>query len=205
MTDITDTLAPTSDQLDAIDLHHSGPRTFTVERVVVNKSDQPVNIHLAEFPRVWRPGKNMRRVLADCWGVDSATWAGGRVTLYADMAVKFGNETPGGTRISHISGIDSVRKVPIILTRGKTALYPVKPLVEATPAAPPAPVAHLAAVEAAFTAAGIDQGRWLTYAATVLGRTVTAPTDLTEDDAHAVVAALQAELDRRDTAPTGGE
>jgi hypothetical protein len=29
--------------------------------------------------------------------------------------------------------------------------------------------------------------------------------DLTEDDAHAVIAALQAELDRRDTAQTGGE
>ena len=41
MTDITDTLAPTSDQLDAVDLL-TGPRTFTVERVVVNKSDQPV-------------------------------------------------------------------------------------------------------------------------------------------------------------------
>ena len=29
--------------------------------------------------------------------------------------------------------------------------------------------------------------------------------DLTEDDAHAVIAALQAEIDRRDTAQTGGE
>lgn len=153
MTDITDTLAPNSDQLDAIDLHHSGPRTFTVERVVVNKSDQPVNVHLVEFPRVWRPGKNMRRVLADCWGVDSSAWVGGRVTLYADMAVKFGNETPGGTRISHLSGIDSVRKVPIILTRGKTALYPVQPLVEA-----PAPVAPtLADVNASTDRAQLRQ------------------------------------------------
>ena len=37
----------------------------------------------------------------------------------------------------------------------------------------------------------------------VLGREVTSRADLTEDDAHAVIAALQAELDRRDT--TGGE
>lgn len=131
MADITDTLAPNSDQLDAIDLHHSGPRTFTVERVVVNKSDQPVSITLLEFPRVWRPSKNMRRVLAECWGVDSSAWIGGRFTLYADMTVKFGNETPGGTRISHISGIEKVRKVPIILTRGKTALYAVEPLPDA--------------------------------------------------------------------------
>ena len=135
MADITETLAPKSDQLDAIDLHHSGPQTFTVERVVVNKSDQPVSITLREFPRVWRPSKNMRRVLADCWGVDSAAWTGGRFTLYADMSVKFGNETPGGIRISHISGIERARKVPIILTRGKSALYAVEPLPD-VPAAP---------------------------------------------------------------------
>ncbi len=39
----------------------------------------------------------------------------------------------------------------------------------------------------------------------VLGRKVTSRADLSEDDAHAVVAALQAELDRRDAAQTGGE
>ena len=39
----------------------------------------------------------------------------------------------------------------------------------------------------------------------VLGREVTSRADLSEDDAHAVIAALQAELDRRDTAQTGGE
>jgi len=39
----------------------------------------------------------------------------------------------------------------------------------------------------------------------VLGREVTSRADLTEDDAHAVIAALQAELDRRDAAQTGGE
>jgi len=39
----------------------------------------------------------------------------------------------------------------------------------------------------------------------VLGREITSRADLTEEDAHAVIAALQAELDRRDTAQTGGE
>ena len=64
-------------------------------------------------------------------------WVNDFVTLYADMTVKFGNETPGGTRISHLSGIDGRRKVPIILTRGKTALYTVDPLPDAP--APPTP------------------------------------------------------------------
>lgn len=39
----------------------------------------------------------------------------------------------------------------------------------------------------------------------VLGREITSRADLSEDDAHAVIAALQAELDRRDAAQTGGE
>ena len=61
--DITATLAPKSDQLDAIDLV-GGPRIFTVTDVTAGNPEQPVNVHLAEFDRVWRPGKSMRRVLA---------------------------------------------------------------------------------------------------------------------------------------------
>lgn len=128
MSDITETLAPNSDQIDAIDLHHSGPRTFTVERVVVNKSDQPVNIHLLEIDRVYRPSKNMRRALAECWGPDSAQWTDHRMTLYCDPEVTFGRDKTGGVRISHLSHITSVQKVPIIVSRGKTGLWPVKPL-----------------------------------------------------------------------------
>src|SRR3546814_4361366 len=77
MTDISDTLAPNSDQLDAVDLRGRAPQVFAVTRVDVRPSaEQPVSVHLAEFPRVWRPGKSMRRVLAFCWGSDSAHWTG---------------------------------------------------------------------------------------------------------------------------------
>lgn len=135
MSDITHTLAPNSDQIDAIDLHHSGPRTFTVQRVVVNKSDQPVNIHLHEIDRVYRPSKNMRRVLADAWGIDSAEWAEHSLTLYCDPEVMFGRDKTGGVRISHVSHIDGPVNVPIIVSRGKSAVWTVKPLA-AKPAAP---------------------------------------------------------------------
>lgn len=131
MTDITDTLAPNSDQIDAIDLHHSGPRTFTVQRVVVNKSDQPVSIHLREIDRVYRPSKNMRRVLAECWGLDSAQWADHAFTLYCDPEVMFGRDKTGGVRISHVSHIDTAMKVPVIVSRGKSGLWTVKPLESA--------------------------------------------------------------------------
>lgn len=143
MTDVTDTLAPNSDQIDAIDLHHSGPRTFTVERTVVSKADQPISIHVRELDRVYRPSKNMRRVLADCWGLDSAQWVAHRFTLYNDPEVTFGRDKTGGVRISHVSHIDGPRKVPIILTRGKSGLWTVDPIPQAAPAqaAPPLNIA----------------------------------------------------------------
>lgn len=136
--DITDTLAPKSDQLDAVDLL-GGPRTFTIAEVTKGNDEQPVQVRLAEFPRVWRPGKSMRRVLAACWGPQAEAWTGRRVTLYCDPAVKFGGEAVGGTRISHLSHIDKAAKIPLLVTKGRSAIFTVQPLVEAAPAAPEPP------------------------------------------------------------------
>ena len=131
--DISETLAPNSDQLDAIDLV-AGPRTFTITRVSKGDAEQPVNIHLAEFPRVWRPGKSMRRVLAGCWGTDASGWAGRRVTLYCDPDVMFGKDKVGGTRISHLSHIDKPKSIPLLVSRGKSATFKVQPLPDLSPA-----------------------------------------------------------------------
>lgn len=132
MPDISETLAPKSDQLDNIDLRGSDPRVFTVTRVDVKAgADQPVTVHLAEFPRPWKPGKNMRRVLAGCWGRESDNWVGKRVELFSDERVKFGNDTPGGTRISRLSGIDGPKSVPVMLSQGKAGNYKVDPLPDA--------------------------------------------------------------------------
>jgi hypothetical protein len=128
--DISDTLAPKSDQLDAVDLL-GGPQTFTISDVSKGNAEQPVNVHLAEFPRVWRPGKSMRRVLAACWGTDASQWIGRRVTLYCDEAVTFGNDVTGGTRISHLSHIGQTKKIPLLVKRGKSATFVVEPLPDA--------------------------------------------------------------------------
>lgn len=136
--DMTESIAPKSDQLDAVDLL-SGPRTFTIEKVSEHNSEQPFNFHLAEFPRVWRPGKSMRRVIVAAWGPDATKYAGQRVTLFCDGSVQFGGDVVGGTRISHMSGIDKPLKVPLLVKRGKSALFTVQPLPDApkpTPAAP---------------------------------------------------------------------
>jgi hypothetical protein len=128
--DMTESLAPKSDQLDAIDLI-TGPRTFTIESVSKGNPDQPFNFHLAEFPRVWRPGKSMRRVIVAAWGGKTSAYVGQRVTLYCDPSVQFGGDTVGGTRISHMSGIDKPLKVPLLIKRGKSAMFTVQPLKDA--------------------------------------------------------------------------
>lgn len=129
---IEDSLAPKSDQLDAIELV-GNPRTFTITDVTKGNAEQPVNVHLAEFPRVWRPGKSMRRVLAACWGVEASEWVGRRVTLYCDETVTFGNDVTGGTRISHLSNLDGPKKIPLLVKRGKSATFTVQPLPELSP------------------------------------------------------------------------
>lgn len=134
--DITDTLAPKSDQLDAIELA-TGPRVFTVESVDVKKdAEQPVSIHLREFPRPWRPSKNMRRVLAFCWGEKSALWTGRRMKLFLDPEVTFGKDKPGGTRIAALSHIDGPKSVPLLISQGRSAIYTVDVLT--APAEPTA-------------------------------------------------------------------
>lgn len=138
--DISDTLAPTSDQLDAVDLL-SGPRTFTIERASKGNAEQPVQIHLAEFPRPWRPGKSMRRVLVAAWGPDASTYTGRRVTLYCDPEVKFGGDKVGGIRISHMSDLTGGEplSVPLLVSRGKSAMFTVEPIAGQPAASSAAP------------------------------------------------------------------
>lgn len=134
--DISGTIAPDSPQLDAVDLT-SGPQTFTIERTTKGAADQPVNIHLSEFPRPWRPGLSMRRVLVALWGGETDAYVGRRLTLFCDPTVEFGGQAVGGIRVSHMSHIDGPKKVPLLVSRGKSAMYRVDPLNEAAP--PPAP------------------------------------------------------------------
>lgn len=132
MPDVSETLTPNSNQLDNIDLRGGEPRIFTVTGVDVRPgTEQPVSVHLAEFDRPWKPGKNMRRVLAFCWGRESDGWVGKRVELYADEKVKFGNETPGGTRISRLSHIDGPKAAPVLVSQGRAGTFKVDPLPDA--------------------------------------------------------------------------
>ena len=128
--DIGDTILAKSDQVNAVDL--AVPVTVTVEGVDVVGGDQPVNIHLREFPgKAYRPSKSMRRVLVKLWGPRSADYAGRRLTIYNDPTVTWAGKAVGGIRISHASHIDKPVTMSLALAKGKLAPFTVQPLPDA--------------------------------------------------------------------------
>ena len=135
--DISATLVSKSDQLDNIDLL-SGPRDFTITAVSKGPDDQPLNITLAEYPRPWRPGLTMRRLLAAMWGMEGDAYIGRKVRLYRDPEVRFGSDKTGGTRISHASHMDKRLTVTLPTSKGKFGAFTVEPLTEPVPTKPKA-------------------------------------------------------------------
>ena len=126
--DVSETTAPRSDQQNYDD-YIGGPKTVTVSEVKKGSAEQPVEIHLTEFPgRPFKPSKSMRRVLVSAWGSDSTAYVGRRMTLYGDPDVRFGGQAVGGIRISHLSDIPKTLTVALTVTRGKRAPFTVEPL-----------------------------------------------------------------------------
>lgn len=126
--DIADTTAPKSDQQNYDD-YVAGPKTVTVSAVKAGNAEQPVEIHLVEFPgRPFKPSKSMRRVLIACWGADSSTYVGRTMTLFGDPEVKFGGEKVGGIRIAALSHLEGPKTLALTVTRGKRAPFTVQPI-----------------------------------------------------------------------------
>lgn len=126
--DISKSAEPRSDQQN-FDDYIAGPRVVTVERVKVVSGDQPVELHLVEYPgRPFKPGKSMRRVLIAAWGADASKYVGRRLRLYGDPTVKFGGQEVGGIRISHMSHIPRPARINLTVTRGKREPFEVLPL-----------------------------------------------------------------------------
>lgn len=137
MIDISGTVAPKSDQLNADDLI-AGPRTITVTSVRLVAEDQPVAIHYAgDDGKPYKPCKSMRRVLVRAWGADASKYVGRIMTLYLDESVRFGGAAVGGIRISHMSDISGPLTMALTATRAVKKAFTVKP-ISAAPAANPA-------------------------------------------------------------------
>lgn len=131
--DLTETIAPKSDQLNADDLI-AGAVTVTIADVTRGNAEQPVDVQLIEFPgRAYRPSKSMRRVMVYAWGPDTTTYGGRRLTLYRNPDITFGREKVGGIEISHLSDIPKPLTVALTATRGKRKNFTVNPLAAAAP------------------------------------------------------------------------
>jgi hypothetical protein len=136
------TAEPRSDQINAEDFL-GGSKTYTIAGIREGAAEQKYDIVLEGEKRVWRPPPTVLRTLMKAWeSDDSADWIGKRVTLYCDETVTFGKETPGGIRVSHVSGIDKPATVSVTEKRGRRKRVTVQPLPDA-----PAPVDWAAQIE----------------------------------------------------------
>ena len=128
--DLSQTIIPKSDQLNADDLI-SGPRVVRITEVKAGNAEQPVCISFdGDNGRPYKPGKSMRRVLVALWGKDSKAYIDKRIKIFTDPIVKFGGSNVGGIRISHASGLTEPLEMAMTETRGKRKPYTVHPLPE---------------------------------------------------------------------------
>lgn len=182
------TAEPRSDQWNADDFI-GGPRTFTVAGVAVGKAEQKYDIELIEGEgRSWRPPLTVLRLLIAAWGDDATVWTGRRVTLYRDESVRFGSDSVGGIRVSHVSHIDKPLTVKLTASRGKRASVTVQPLPDAEPAPD-----YLAQIETAGSKDALN----------VLWRAASSAGHLT-DELKAAIIARGAEVEPTDQ-PEGGD
>lgn len=200
---MTDTIVPKSDQLNADDLM-SGPVTVTITDVRKNGTEQPIDVHLAEFPgRPFRPSKSMRRVMVAAWGSDGSGYVGKSMTLFRDPKVKWGGQEVGGIRISHMTDLDRPPlRLALTETKGKRAPFvvqalavPTRPAQRAAGARPdgitPEKVTELgAAMTEELQLTERDQKlQWLTEQ---LERPIKRPTDLTAAEGERLLELIRA-------------
>ena len=185
--DIATTTAPKSDQQN-FDDYLAGPKTVTICEVTPGSAEQPVEIHLEEFPgRPFKPSKSIRRVLVAAWGQDSSVYVGRRMTLYGDPSVKFGGVAVGGIRVSHLSHIPGPLKLQLTVSRGKRDPFVVQPLPDAPHVIPPSTKDQQQRIRDLL--ADVDDKAGCVSA--IVGRTVATVRDLDTAEASALINALE--------------
>lgn len=128
--DMSPTIVPKSDQLNADDLIGGRTLTIKITKVTIHAGEQPVALHYeGDNGKPYKPGKSMARVLVFNWGADANQYIGRSLTLYRDDTVKFGGIVVGGIRISHMSHISEPHTMALTATRGSRRPFTVKPLV----------------------------------------------------------------------------
>lgn len=204
--DMTASIAPRSDQINAEDLLVA-PRTVTVVDVKRGSAEQPVDIVTEEFGtgRPYRPSKTMRRMIVAAWGTDTTLYVGRRMTIYRDPDITFGRDKVGGIRISHLSHIDKRLEISLTVTRGRRATFAVEPLREQQPPRT-APVRDsddgaitrpqlqkLSILRQREGYADTDEGRadWFQWVETNIARRIGTNKDLTKAEASVLIDVLE--------------
>lgn len=196
MVDLSDTIAPKSNQLNADDLLGGLEITVTIERVQKTAGDQqPITIHLAGGRwKPWKPCLGMRRVLIQVWGADGGAYVGRQVRLFRDPDVLWGGKKSGGIRIQAMSHLPNDKPATVTVTLNKNTRVEV--LIDALPTPkPPPPDPVKTAIAEAMRAE-----RWNKEQVTTLLGSVgaTKAADVPADKQAEVIAALGG------AAPTAG-
>lgn len=129
MTDVSKTIAPKSDQLNADDLIGIESMTIKVTKVYLLAGDQPIAIaYEGDNGHPFKPCKSMRRVLVQLWGGNGDDYIGRSMTLFRDVKVKFGGAEVGGIRISHLSHISEPATIALTVSKAVRKPFVVRPL-----------------------------------------------------------------------------
>jgi hypothetical protein len=122
--DLSKTIIPKSDQLNADDLI-AGARTIKIRDIKVKEDEaQSVSIYFYnDDNKPFKPCKSVRRMLVQLWGANGLDWIGRRLTLYLDDTVKWAGVEAGGIRVSHASHIATTTRV--LMTTSKNNRRPV--------------------------------------------------------------------------------
>src|SRR5690606_26574846 len=120
--DMTQFIAPKSDQLNADDLI-AGPITIRISGVSANEGspEQPISISFeGDDRKPYKPCKSMRRVMVHIWGADASKYVGRAMTLYRDPKVQF-----GGRSEEHTSELQSCENLVcrLLLEKKKVKEY----------------------------------------------------------------------------------
>ena len=135
MVDVTKYTYSQGLQTNADDLV-AAPRTVLVTAVTeTGDAKQPLAVRYeGDSGKPFLPCLTMRKMIAAIWGAESEEWVGKSMTLFRDPSIKFGPDTPGGVRISHMSGIEKPVSVQLLEKRGKRRQYTIVPLDVTAPA-----------------------------------------------------------------------
>jgi hypothetical protein len=127
--DITHTIIPKSDQLNADDLIG---KTLTITITDIKESSdekQPIAVHFEnDNKKPYKPCKSMRRVMVQLWGADASKYVGRKLTLYREETVMYSGVQFGGIRISHASHISAPTKVLLTVSRSKRTPVVIEPI-----------------------------------------------------------------------------